>query len=188
MIRAQGMRRSRFPSLRPRLRRRWLAIPAILVATAAALLAFASPFQIDGPSMSSTIQPGEMVLVDRVSTSLGLQRGEIIIFHPPTNDPAVPYIKRIIGLPGDHVSIIGGVVFVNGQKLDEPYLAPNTTTTTSVYDFELTVPSGTVFVLGDDRPNSYDSRYFGPVPEANIIGQAWFAFIPSFPSLPIATL
>jgi signal peptidase I len=187
MVRAQGLRRFGV-SLRPRLRRRWLVIPAAVVAVAAALLVFASPFQIDGPSMSSTIQPGEMVLVDRASTALGLQRGEIVVFHPPTDDPAVPYIKRIIGLPGDHVSIMNGVVSVNGQKLDEPYLAPNTTTTTTVQDFELTVPSGTVFVLGDDRSNSYDSRYFGPVPEANIIGQAWFAFIPSLPSLPLARL
>jgi signal peptidase I len=108
---------------------------------------------VNGISMSSTVQSGEVVLVDRVSTA--------------------------IGLAGDHISITNGFVYVNGTQLDEPYLAPDTVTLTSVWDFETTVPAGSVFVLGDDRWESWDSRYFGSVPNANIIGRAWLILRPS---------
>jgi signal peptidase I len=70
--------------------------------------------------------------------------------------------------------------YVNGTQLDEPYLASNTVTLTSVWDFETTVPAGSVFVLGDDRWEPWDSRYFGPVPDATIIGRAWLILSPSF--------
>ncbi len=180
MVRAQGQRRFGVPSLRPRLRRRWLALAATVAAVAAAVVVFASPFFISSISMASTIQPGEVVLVDRMSMPLGLQHGEVIVFYPPTISSNVPFIKRIIGLPGDHISIVDGLVYVNGTKLDETYLAPNTLTTTNVDDFELTVPAGTVFVLGDDRTNSWDSRDYGPVPDSSIIGRAWLVVSPSF--------
>ncbi len=171
---------TRLISLRPRLRRRWLAAISIVAVVIITVVTFASPFMINGISMSSTIQPGEVVLVDRVSTALSLQRGEVILFHPPTNYASVPYIKRVIGLAGDHISIVNGSVSVNGVPLNEPYLAPNTVTLTSVWDFETVVPAGSVFVLGDDRWESLDSRAFGPVPRANIIGQAWLGLTPSF--------
>jgi signal peptidase I len=140
-------------SLRPRLRRRWLAILSVVAAVTVAVVTFASPFVVNGISMSSTVQSGEVVLVDRVSTA--------------------------IGLAGDHISITNGFVYVNGTQLDEPYLAPDTVTLTSVWDFEATVPAGSVFVLGDDRWESWDSRYFGSVPNANIIGRAWLILRPS---------
>jgi signal peptidase I len=166
-------------SLRPRLRRRWLAILSVVAAVTVAVVTFASPFVVNGISMSSTVQSGEVVLVDRVSTAIGLQRGEVIVFHPPGNAASVSYIKRAIGLAGDHISITNGFVYVNGTQLDEPYLAPDTVTLTSVWDFETTVPAGSVFVLGDDRWESWDSRYFGSVPNANIIGRAWLTLRPS---------
>ncbi len=100
------------------------------------------------------------------------------MFYPP-NGSQVPYIKRIIGLPGDHVSIVDGHVYVNGVELNESYLAANTPTTTTVADFEATVPAGSVFVLGDDRANSWDSRFYGPVPESSIVGRAWVAVGPT---------
>lgn len=168
----------RLPS---KLRRRWLAAIMALATAIAAVLALASPFMVNGISMSSTVQSGQVVLVDRVSTALGLQRGEVIVFHPPGNPSSVSYIKRLIGLPGDHISIpFDGFVYVNGKQLDEPYLAPNTVTLTKVWDFEFTVPAGSVFVLGDDRWESWDSRYFGAVPDANIIGRAWLVLSPGF--------
>jgi signal peptidase I len=171
---------TRLIRLRSQLRRRWLAAIMALATVIAAVVALASPFMVDGISMSSTVQSGQVVLVDRVSTALGLQRGEVIVFHPPGNASSVSYIKRVIGLAGDHVSITDGFVFVNGQQLNEPYVAPNTVTLTKVWDFETTVPAGSVFVLGDDRWESWDSRYFGPVPDANIIGRAWLVLNPGF--------
>jgi signal peptidase I len=145
-----------------------------------AVVTFASPFMINGSSMTSTIQPGEVVLVDRLSTALSLQRGEVILFHPPAGTSSIPFIKRVIGLGGDHISITDGFVYVNGKQLNEPYLAPNTVTLTNVWDFETTVPAGSVFVLGDDRWESLDSRAYGAVPSGNIIGRAWVVLSPSF--------
>ncbi len=178
---------ARVPGQHSRLRRRWLAIPASLAVLAVAVAEFASPFQITGVSMASTVQSGQIVLVDRLSTAIGDQRGEVILFYPPINSP-VPYLKRVIGLAGDHISIVNGRVSVNGSQLDETYLAPNTVTLTDVSDYELTVPAGTVFVLGDDRSSSRDSRDFGPVPTANVIGQVWMAFMPNLTGLSIAIL
>ncbi len=133
---------TRLSRLRPRLRRRWLGAISIVAAVTVVAVTLASPFMVNGISMSSTVQSGQVVLVDRVSTALGLQRGEVIVFHPPDNPSSVPFIKRVIGLAGDHISITDGFVHVNGIQLDEPYLAPNTVTTTSVWDFEPTVPAG----------------------------------------------
>ncbi len=172
----------RLTSMRPRLRRRWLATVSILAAAVVATATFASPFMINSISMSSTIQPGEVVLVDRLST---LQRGDIVVFHPPDNASNGSFIKRVIGLGGDHISITNGFVYVNGSQLDEPYLAPNTVTLTKVWDFETTVPVGSVFVLGDDRWESWDSRAYGAVPVGNIIGRAWLVLSPT---LAIASL
>jgi signal peptidase I len=169
----------RVPSLRFRLRRRWLVLISTAAAAIAAVVVFASPFVITSVSMASTIQPGEVVLVDRVSAASSVQRGEIIVFYPPNNS-SVPYIKRVIGLAGDHVSIVNGVVSVNGVQLDESYLAPNTVTQASVLDFEETVPAGSVFVLGDDRSESWDSRSYGPVPLSSVVGRAWAVLSPSF--------
>ena len=171
---------TRLARLRPRPRRRWLAASSIVAAVVLAVVVLASPFMINSISMSSTIQPGEVVLVDRVSTALSLQRGEIIVFHPPGSTSGGSFIKRVIGLGGDHISITSGFVYVNGKQLDEPYLALNTVTLTKVWDFETTVPAGSVFVLGDDRWESWDSRAYGSVPRANIIGRAWVVLSPSF--------
>jgi len=164
---------ARLAAFRPHLRRRWLAVLAVPATLAAIVVVFASPFLISSISMASTIQPGEIVLVDRVNT--GLQHGEVIVFYPPGNTSGVPFIKRVIGLPGDHISITQCNVSVNGVQLSEPYVAPETCTLTSVADYELTVPAGTVFVLGDDRWYSWDSRDYGPVPFGRIVGRAWVA-------------
>jgi signal peptidase I len=172
---------------RPRLRRRGLAVISVVAALIALVVVFASPYEITSISMTGTIQPGEVVLVDRMNPELGLQRGEVIVFHPPSDTSGVLFIKRVIGLPGDHISIVNavvsgngtGVVSVNGRQLDEPYLAPNTVTLTSGWDFETTVPAGSVFVMGDDRMESWDSRSYGSVPLGNIVGRAWLVLSPS---------
>jgi signal peptidase I len=175
---------SRVPRLRSSLLRRWFAVISIAVIAVCSVVAFASPYLINSISMSATIKPGQVVLVDRLTSVIGLRRGEIIVFYPPTNTSGIPFIKRVIGLPGDHIAIRNGVVYVNGSQLDEPYLAPNTKTLTLTENYHVTVPAGTVYVLGDDRTESWDSRAFGPVPDSNIIGQAWISL--SLPTLAVA--
>lgn len=160
-------------------RRPLVAVTLAAAAVAAAVVLFASPYLIQSISMTSTIEPGQYVLVDRVGPSLGIQRGEVIVFYPPTSVSKTPFIKRVIGLPGDRVSISGGQVSVNGTPIAETYLTPGTTTL-AVHDGydSLTVPAGSVFVLGDDRSESWDSRYFGPIADGSIVGRAWAILTP----------
>ncbi len=159
--------------------RRLIGLVLSGVGIVAAIVLFASPFLIQSISMTSTIQPGQFVLVDRVGTSLGLQRGEVILFYPPDHISSTPFIKRVIGLPGDRVVISGGHVSVNGATIAESYLAAGTKTFTANKGYDaVTVPPGSVFVLGDDRTASWDSRYFGPVSDGSIVGRAWVILTP----------
>ena len=124
----------------------------------------------DPQIMANTLQIGDRLIAEKVSyTLLGTpaQRGEIVLFHPPHN-PGEFWIKRCIGLPGDVVEAAGGTVLVNGEPLQEDYIAepPNK-------DFgPLTVPEGHYFVMGDNRNDSTDSRAWGPLPAENLIGRA----------------
>ena len=104
------------------------------------------------------------------------RRGEIIVFYPPGGGN-VEYIKRVIAVPGDKIGLRRGKVVLNGVTLDEPYVQ-NSSPTTESRDI-ITVPVGNVFVMGDNRPHSEDSRVFGPVPQENIIGKAWVTYWPS---------
>jgi signal peptidase I len=107
------------------------------------------------------------------------KRGDVIVFHPPS-DPSVAYVKRLIGLPGDHISITANSVVVNGHTLKEPYIAPldpSTPENESVLP-NVTLGPNQYFVLGDNRQNSIDSRIFGYVPRANVIGKAEIVFWP----------
>lgn len=162
-------------------------------------------FRVDGLSMEPTLDHGEMLLVNRqmyfnvdVNSFLNYlplvdregqhlffplhppQRGDIIVFNPPISNATKPYIKRIIGMPGDTVAIRDGQVFVNGEALDEPYLNGVATSWPNGNPArEMVVPDGHYFVLGDNRNNSTDSRSFGPISESKIIGKAWIAYWPS---------
>ena len=104
----------------------------------------------------------------------GPERGDVIVFRYP-RDPSRDFIKRVIGLPGDYVSIQGGRVLVNGVQLQEPYALEPTSCSSSC---EVLVPAKSYFVLGDNRSNSSDSRAWGFVPEDHIIGQALFSYWP----------
>ncbi len=104
------------------------------------------------------------------------QRGDIIVFKYPDPDKSNPpkdYIKRVVGIAGDHILIEDGIVYVNGQALQEPYIAEP-----PVSDYQTVVPADTVFCLGDNRNNSADSRYWGAMPLTNLKGQAIFAYLP----------
>jgi signal peptidase I len=151
-------------------------------------------FQVDGTSMVPTLQNNEMILVDKISYhfSNGLpSHGDVIVFHAPpaTGQTGRDYIKRVIGLPGDTIVIkaVGGVnrVFVDGKMLNEPYIAaaPDEIYPTSCVGHVATctgdrVPPNDVFVMGDNRNFSYDSRAWGFVPKANIIGRALISYWP----------
>jgi len=119
-------------------------------------------------SMQPNLKEGDLVLVNRLVYHFSEpKRGEVIVFKNPVNPEDVPYIKRIIGLPGDTVSIEQGRVYIDGQLLSEPYLQ-----TTTLRGGEYTIMEGELFVMGDNRNNSSDSRAWGNVPVDLIIGRA----------------
>lgn len=127
----------------------------------------------DGYSMGATLPDGSYILVDRLAYQQNdLQRGDIVIFIFPL-DTQQELLKRVIGLPGDVVSINKGQVSINGVSINEPYVSEKAT-----YAGEWTVPKGEYFVLGDNRPNSSDSHTWGFVPRENIIGKAVWIYFP----------
>jgi signal peptidase I len=145
-------------------------------------------FRVDGGSMLPNLDNGQMLLVNRnayqhidVNGSQYYpfdppERGDIIVFDPPTNSDK-PYIKRVIGVPGDEVTFGDGHVFINGKPLEEDYITERTRCGRSD-TCDVVVPPDHVYVLGDNRGNSQDSRVFGIVPVANIIGKAWLSYWP----------
>ena len=146
----------------------------------------AQPFQVQQFSMQNTIQDRQFVLVDRLTPRFdGFHRGDIIVFTPPANAESPdekPFIKRVIGIADDRVDIRDGKVFVNGVKLDEPYLfSVDGTPQPTVPDGDVaswTVPAGDLFVMGDHRARSSDSRVFGPITVDSVIGRAWLRYWP----------
>ena len=139
----------------------------------AAINAVSARIRVDGASMEPTLQSGEFVIVNKLAYWFGEPTiGDVIVFHFH-RDPDQEYIKRIIGLPGDQVEIQDGEVFVNGQLLNEDYIAAS-----PVYDVVSDVPEDSLFVLGDNRNNSSDSHNWGSVPLDYIIGKATFVYWP----------
>ena len=141
----------------------------------------AQPYRVQQQSMEDTLQPGEYVLVDKLTPRFNdYRRGEVVVFTPPDTFPqpdGTPFIKRVIGLPGDEISISDGVVQVNGTALDEPYVKGSITEAPPGQD-RWVIPADEFFVMGDNRSNSADSRVFGPVPRDVIIGRAWLRYWP----------
>jgi signal peptidase I len=148
----------------------------------------AQPFQVQQFSMQNTIQNDQFVLVDRLTPHFdGYHRGDIIVFTPPQAVEGLPdqkpFIKRIIGVEGDTVSIHDGKVFVNDIELDEPYVfkgtdgQPQATDPLDATD-AWTIGPGQLFVMGDHRARSSDSRVFGPIDVKSVIGRAWLRYWP----------
>lgn len=139
------------------------------------------PHKIKGDSMQPNFPNGEFLLTDKISYRFHPpQRGDVIVFKAPVNEED-DYIKRIIGLPGDTISIKDGSVYVNGQKLEETYLPSGLYTNGGIFlpnNKEIVVPDNYFFVMGDNRPYSSDSRAWGFVPKKNIIGKAWLVYWP----------
>jgi len=129
---------------------------------------------VRGASMEPTLHDRERLIANKISYRFESPgRNEIIIFKPPIGIKR-NYIKRIIGIPGDKIEIVDGKIYVNDQALEEPYVKYR-----SSEDIPSTiVPTDSFFVLGDNRPNSSDSRYWGFVPRKNVVGKAWVVFWP----------
>ena len=129
--------------------------------------------RVDGFSMIPTLHDGEFVLVSKLNYQFGkVERGDIIVFHFPM-DPEQELIKRVIGLPGDTIGVQNGKVSVNGQVLDEPYIAA-----TPAYSGEWQVPDDQLFVLGDNRNDSSDSHSWGFLPFEKVVGKAVVIYWP----------
>lgn len=145
-------------------------------------------FRVDGESMLPNLDNGQMLLVNRNAyqhVDVGgnryypfdpPERGDVVVFDPPANSDK-PYIKRIIGLPGEEITFGQGHVFVNGVQLPEDYIQDRTRCNREDR-CDVVVPEDHVFVLGDHRSNSSDSRVFGVVPVENIVGKAWLSYWP----------
>jgi signal peptidase I len=140
------------------------------------------PFQVSGNSMYPNYSDGEYILTNKIALRLGQpKQGEVVVFKAP-NDSERDYIKRVIGIPGDTVMIKDGNVYVNGQLLDQStYLKPTVKTHGGSFlkeNTQIVVPSGYYFVLGDNRPESSDSREWGFVSLREIIGKSFFVYWP----------
>ena len=139
----------------------------------AVINAVSARIRVDGASMQPTLETGEFVIVNKLAYMLGkVQIGDVIVFHFP-RDPEQEYIKRVIGLPGDQVTVQDGKVSVNGQPLNEDYIAAP-----PAYESTWKVPADSLFVLGDNRNNSSDSHNWGPVPLDYVVGKAVFVYWP----------
>jgi signal peptidase I len=130
--------------------------------------------KVESTSMVPTLRANDYVVVNKLAYKLGgPQRGDIIVFKYPPDPTQIPYIKRVIGLPGDQVHIAGGKVFINEVQLAEPYLKVSTN-----QGGDWTVPEESLFVMGDNRNGSSDSRAWGMVPLGNVIGKAEVIYWP----------
>ncbi len=161
-------------------------IAAVLIFVA--LQATTQSFEIDGRSMLPTLEDQQRLLVNRFVYSRspvslmgddgylfhGPQRGDVIVFQPPTNS-TTDFVKRVIGVPGDTVDIRGGDVFVNGELTA---FADDVTDARRFFEFPIEIPADEYFVMGDNRRASNDSRNWGYVHAEDIVGRAWFLYWP----------
>jgi signal peptidase I len=166
----------------------YVVLAVVAIAVALLIQAFlVKPYRIPSESMENTLLIGDRVLVDRVSWRFSEPaRQNIVVFHSPLAGPVL--IKRIIGMPGDEISLKDGAVYINGKKLDEPYVRQlkGRPVPSDPFDNGLPwslqtpykVPAGSYFMMGDNRIDSGDSREFGPVPRGQLVGKAFARYWP----------
>jgi signal peptidase I len=165
------------------------------------------PYRIPSGSMEPTLAIGQRILVDRIGMHFGsVKIGDIMVFHPPANytscadsnqgqnssgqyeqqacdvtqkTPSTEtFVKRVVGLPGDHLQIIDGNVIRNGQREKDPYIVQCNGNAVCSFPKTIVVPKGDYYMMGDNRPDSEDSRFWGPVPKAWLIGKVFFTYWP----------
>jgi len=166
------------------------------------------PYRIPSGSMLPTLRINQRVLVNRLGNDFSSPHlGEIVVFHPPrnfdggcadqnegvdsdgaadtkpcgvaqTDRSAETFIKRVVGLPGDRIRITDGHVYRDGVRESDPYIVPCGGGGSCSFSGSITVPKGDYYMMGDNRPDSEDSRFWGPVPRAWIIGKAFFTYWP----------
>jgi signal peptidase I len=158
----------------------WVAIVAGALAVALVVKTFLiQAFFIPSLSMYPTLDKGDRVLVNKLSYKLhDVNRGDLVVFERPENQPESDIkdlIKRVIGLPGETIEAREGVVFIDGEQIDEPYLVDGVTTDNLPRQ---EIPDGHLFVMGDNRGDSADSRVFGPIDEDTIVGRAFIKVWP----------
>ena len=137
-----------------------------------------APVVVSGQSMEPTFESENRVVISKIHK---LDHFDMIVFHAP-GAKKEDYIKRVIGLPGDTVVMKDDRLFINGKEYDEPYIEENKEKIFQdqklTEDFEVTVPEGQLFVLGDNRRNSTDSRAIGCIDEGTVVGKVEFRFYP----------
>ncbi len=165
------------------------------------------PYRIPSASMEPTLAINQRILVDRLAMSLGSPKiGDVVVFHPPQNygvcaDPkqgdnaagepdaqacdvaqqqpaSVTFVKRVVGLPGDRISIRDGHVIRNGKPEPDGYTIPCHGSSACNFPRTIVIPRGDYYMMGDNRPDSDDSRFWGPVPRSWLIGKAFFTYWP----------
>jgi signal peptidase I len=178
-------------------------IVAVALGLALGIQAFlVKPYRIPSESMVPTLEVGQRVLVNRIGERFtSPDVGDIVVFHPPAGSDSnecgsgeppvgqvcdkptperadVNFIKRVVAGPGDRIRIESGHVILNGVRQEEPYARPCAAASECNYPTEVTIPAGHYFMMGDNRGSSDDSRFWGPVPEKWIIGQAFATYWP----------
>ena len=161
----------------------WLIV--VVVAVLVSLLVRTYVFQtffIPSGSMEPTLQIGDRIMVSKLSVEFGtIHRGDILVFKAPPGvqsdcgDNVTDLVKRVIGLPGDHLTSKGSTIYVNGQPLKQPW-----THNEPIFRHigKVTVPAKHYFMMGDNEPNSCDSRWWGSIPRSSVIGKAFLRFWP----------
>jgi signal peptidase I len=184
-----------------------VVIIAVALGLALGIQAFVvKPYEIPSGSMLPTLHLGQRILVDRVGTHFSSPKvGDIYVFHPPasetcanpregqsgdgqdarracdvvqTQESSQTYVKRVVGLPGDHLSIHDGHVYRNGKREKDSYTIPCDGSGECNFPGTITIPRGDYYMMGDNRPDSLDSRFWGPVRKAWMIGEAFLTYWP----------
>ena len=152
----------------------FITVAAVGIMTTSLRAYAVQAFVVPSPSMTPTLQPGDRIIVDKLSSTI--HRGDIVVFHraPGDHDPEYPVlVKRVVGLPGETISQRGSTIDVDGVAVAQPWLPRLTGACASPSKAvpTMTIPAGQYFVMGDCRGDSEDSRYWGTVPVSNVIGK-----------------